>query len=85
VASISRKTVSFGVYGVKFDLNILRQSATEVEGTFRVNGSTKRMRDLQAAFETPPRVSTDCSYVAACGLIDILFSLSVREIAGLEK
>ncbi|KAG2756784.1 Rho GTPase activation protein [Suillus brevipes Sb2] len=33
----------------------LKENATEVEGTFRVNGSTKRMRDLQAAFETPPR------------------------------
>ena len=31
-------------------------AATEVPGTFRVNGSAKRMRDLQAAFETPPRV-----------------------------
>lgn len=30
--------------------------ATEIEGTFRVNGSNKRMRDLQAVFETPPRV-----------------------------
>jgi hypothetical protein len=30
--------------------------ATEVEGTFRVNGSSKRMRELQAVFETPPRV-----------------------------
>lgn len=30
--------------------------ATEVEGTFRVPGSNKRMRDLQTAFETPPRV-----------------------------
>ncbi|KAH9945048.1 Rho GTPase activation protein [Epithele typhae] len=26
-----------------------------VEGTFRVNGSNKRMRDLQAIFEHPPR------------------------------
>ncbi|KAG1870768.1 Rho GTPase activation protein [Suillus subalutaceus] len=33
----------------------LKENATEVEGTFRVNGSNKRMRDLQAAFETPPR------------------------------
>ncbi|KAH7926374.1 RhoGAP-domain-containing protein [Leucogyrophana mollusca] len=33
----------------------LKENATEVEGTFRVNGSTKRMRDLQAAFEAPPR------------------------------
>ena len=31
-------------------------SATEIEGTFRVNGSNKRMRELQAIFETPPRV-----------------------------
>ncbi|KAI9567365.1 Rho GTPase activation protein [Boletus coccyginus] len=33
----------------------LKENATEIEGTFRVNGSAKRMRDLQAAFETPPR------------------------------
>ncbi|KAN0093015.1 Rho GTPase activation protein [Tylopilus felleus] len=33
----------------------LKENATEIEGTFRVNGSAKRMRELQAAFETPPR------------------------------
>ncbi|KAH9957452.1 Rho GTPase activation protein, partial [Russula dissimulans] len=33
----------------------LKESATEVEGTFRVSGSNKRMRDLQSIFETPPR------------------------------
>ncbi|KAI0067262.1 Rho GTPase activation protein [Artomyces pyxidatus] len=33
----------------------LKENATEVEGTFRVNGSNKRMRDLQALFEAPPR------------------------------
>lgn len=33
----------------------LKENATEVEGTFRVNGSNKRMRELQAAFESPPR------------------------------
>ncbi|KAH8100982.1 Rho GTPase activation protein [Cristinia sonorae] len=33
----------------------LKEAATEIEGTFRVNGSNKRMRELQAAFETPPR------------------------------
>ncbi|KAI0044168.1 Rho GTPase activation protein [Auriscalpium vulgare] len=33
----------------------LKENATEVEGTFRVNGSNKRMRDLQAIFEAPPR------------------------------
>ena len=32
------------------------KTATEVEGTFRVNGSNKRMRDLQAMFEARPRV-----------------------------
>lgn len=31
--------------------------ATEVPGTFRVNGSNKRMRELQLVFETPPKVS----------------------------
>ncbi|KAL5486086.1 SAC7 [Sanghuangporus weigelae] len=33
----------------------LKENATEVEGTFRVSGSNKRMRDLQAIFETPPK------------------------------
>ncbi|ESK94012.1 rho gtpase activator [Moniliophthora roreri MCA 2997] len=33
----------------------LKENATEVEGVFRVNGSNKRMRELQAIFETPPR------------------------------
>ncbi|KZP31803.1 Rho GTPase activation protein [Athelia psychrophila] len=33
----------------------LKERATEVEGTFRVNGSTKRMRELQADFERAPR------------------------------
>ncbi|KAJ7650048.1 Rho GTPase activation protein [Roridomyces roridus] len=33
----------------------LKENATEVPGTFRVNGSNKRMRELQALFETPPR------------------------------
>ncbi|KAJ3806056.1 Rho GTPase activation protein [Lentinula aff. lateritia] len=33
----------------------LKENATEVEGTFRVNGSAKRMRELQTIFETPPR------------------------------
>jgi hypothetical protein len=31
-------------------------AATEIEGTFRVNGANRRMRELQAIFETPPRV-----------------------------
>ena len=29
---------------------------TEVEGTFRVSGSSKRMSELQAIFEAPPKV-----------------------------
>ncbi|GLB40328.1 putative GTPase-activator protein for Rho-like GTPases [Lyophyllum shimeji] len=33
----------------------LKEHATEVPGTFRVSGSNKRMRELQAKFETPPR------------------------------
>ncbi|PCH39398.1 Rho GTPase activation protein [Wolfiporia cocos MD-104 SS10] len=33
----------------------LKENATEVEGTFRVNGSNKRMRELQAQFESPPK------------------------------
>jgi len=33
----------------------LKENATEVPGTFRVNGSNKRMRELQALFEAPPR------------------------------
>lgn len=32
----------------------LKEHATEVEGTFRVNGSNKRMRELQSTFESPP-------------------------------
>ncbi|EKM78093.1 hypothetical protein AGABI1DRAFT_129873 [Agaricus bisporus var. burnettii JB137-S8] len=33
----------------------LKENATEVPGTFRVNGSNKRMRELQQCFEAPPR------------------------------
>ncbi|KAG6853989.1 hypothetical protein C0991_011853 [Blastosporella zonata] len=34
----------------------LKNNATEVSGTFRVNGSNKRTRDLQAIFERSPEV-----------------------------
>jgi len=34
----------------------LKENATEVPGTFRINGSARRMRMLQEVFETPPRV-----------------------------
>ncbi|KAF8638282.1 hypothetical protein AX17_002302 [Amanita inopinata Kibby_2008] len=40
----------------------LKENATEVEGTFRVSGSNKRMRDLQSAFETPPRYGKDLDW-----------------------
>ncbi|THV07248.1 Rho GTPase activation protein [Dendrothele bispora CBS 962.96] len=33
----------------------LKENATEVEGVFRVNGSARRMRELQGLFESPPR------------------------------
>jgi hypothetical protein len=34
----------------------LKETATGVEGTFRVSGSAKRMKDLQAIFDSPPKV-----------------------------
>ncbi|EKM58504.1 uncharacterized protein PHACADRAFT_252881 [Phanerochaete carnosa HHB-10118-sp] len=40
----------------------LKENATELAGTFRVNGSNKRMRELQAAFETPPRYGKDLDW-----------------------
>ncbi|KAI0070459.1 Rho GTPase activation protein [Panus rudis PR-1116 ss-1] len=33
----------------------LKENATEIQGTFRVSGSSKRMRELQEEFERPPR------------------------------
>lgn len=35
--------------------HLFQSTGTEVEGIFRINGSTKRMRELQTIFETPPR------------------------------
>ncbi|KIP10500.1 hypothetical protein PHLGIDRAFT_101163 [Phlebiopsis gigantea 11061_1 CR5-6] len=40
----------------------LKENATEHAGIFRVSGSSKRMRDLQAAFETPPRYGKDLDW-----------------------
>ena len=67
VGSISRKMVRCShpisccctyaiVDFVRLNFLLLVRLATEVEGTFRVNGSNKRMRDLQALFENPPKV-----------------------------
>ncbi|WVR00062.1 hypothetical protein IAU59_007204 [Kwoniella sp. CBS 9459] len=33
----------------------LKENATSVEGTFRISGSAKRMRELQTIFDTPPK------------------------------
>lgn len=35
----------------------LKENATEVEGTFRISGSAKRMRELQTLFDTGPKAS----------------------------
>lgn len=34
----------------------LKENATTIEGTFRVSGSEKRMRDLQLIFDAGPKV-----------------------------
>lgn len=54
---ISKRMVRIPHAFLTFFLFLTVSVATEIPGTFRVNGSNKRMRDLQAAFETPPRVS----------------------------
>ncbi|KAG9050182.1 hypothetical protein FS837_007080 [Tulasnella sp. UAMH 9824] len=40
----------------------LKENATEVQGTFRVSGSNKRMRELQTLFDTPPRYGKDLDW-----------------------
>jgi hypothetical protein len=35
----------------------LKEEATEVEGTFRISGSAKRLKELQDLFDMGPRVS----------------------------
>ena len=37
----------------------LKENGTEVEGAFRISGSTKRMKDLQAIFDTGPKVGAN--------------------------
>ena len=34
----------------------LKENATDVEGTFRISGSAKRVRELQTLFDTGPKV-----------------------------
>ncbi|GHJ85148.1 hypothetical protein NliqN6_1550 [Naganishia liquefaciens] len=40
----------------------LKETATGVEGTFRVSGSAKRMKDLQAIFDSPPKYGKDLDW-----------------------
>lgn len=40
----------------------LKEQATEIKGTFRINGSNRRMRDLQERFESPPRYGKDLNW-----------------------
>lgn len=42
----------------------LKEKATETEGIFRINGSAKRMRDLQVVFQTPPRYGKNIDWKA---------------------
>jgi len=35
----------------------LKEHGTEVEGAFRISGSSKRMRELQTLFDTGPKVN----------------------------
>jgi hypothetical protein len=36
----------------------LKEHGTEVEGAFRISGSSKRMRELQTLFDTGPKVGS---------------------------
>ncbi|OWZ61765.1 rho GTPase activator [Cryptococcus neoformans] len=40
----------------------LKENATTIEGTFRVSGSEKRMRDLQLIFDTGPKYGKDIDW-----------------------
>jgi hypothetical protein len=37
-------------------------SATQIEGIFRVSGSSKRINELQAIFDSPPRYGKDLDW-----------------------
>lgn len=51
-------------------------TATEVPGTFRVNGSSRRTRELQTIFERPPDVGP---LILVATSILLIFFLSVRQ------
>ena len=54
--SMVRKTDSRGDPTLINIASLCYPAGTEVEGTFRVSGSSKRMSELQAIFEAPPKV-----------------------------
>ncbi|KAH8918096.1 RhoGAP-domain-containing protein [Atractiella rhizophila] len=41
----------------------LKENATETEGVFRVSGSAKRMKELQAIFDAPPKYGKDLQWL----------------------
>lgn len=40
----------------------LKENATDVQGIFRISGSTKRMRELQSIFDDPPHYGKDLDW-----------------------
>ncbi|KIK15243.1 hypothetical protein PISMIDRAFT_641217 [Pisolithus microcarpus 441] len=48
--------------GMLLHISLLHINSHRMEGTFHVNGSAKRMGDLQAAFEKPPRFGKDLDW-----------------------
>lgn len=44
----------------------LKEHGTEVEGAFRISGSSKRMRELQTLFDTGPKVNSPPPSRAYC-------------------
>lgn len=49
----------------------LKEHGTEVEGAFRISGSSKRMRELQTLFDTGPKVNPPPRPLAYCNGTDI--------------
>lgn len=54
----------------------IRRVATETQGVFRVSGSSKRMRDLQALFEAPPKVITTKAPAVVASLTRLKHSMA---------
>lgn len=67
----------------------LKDTATEVPGTFRVSGSAKRMKELQAVFDNGPKVGLreggPVVFGWGVGAADALGARTVWEELGLEK